>query len=56
MKRLLNSLLVALISVIGERGVVVGREGGGKSREWLADMRATGIPEVAMSSEQPTKR
>ena len=27
--------------------MVIGREGGGKSGEWLADRRATGIPEVA---------
>ena len=34
-------------SVIGEREVVVGREGAGKSGEWLADRGVKGIREVA---------
>ena len=45
MKRVLNSPQVSPIS--HHWRVRSGREGAGKSREWLADRRATGIREVA---------
>ena len=51
LKRVLNSLQVARSVIIGERGVVVGREGADKSGEWLADRRTTGIREVADERE-----